>query len=370
MLPRRILMTADTIGGVWEYALDLSRALSASGIEVTLATMGREPTLGQRWDAERIPNLTLRTSTFKLEWMANAHDDMRDSGRWLLDMQDAVGPDLIHLNGFCHGALPGTAPVLMVAHSCVRSWWESVKGATAPAEWDHYTMSARQGLMAADAVVAPSRWMADAIERLYGVRPVHLIPNGRDATTGFSTEADKQPIIFAAGRLWDDAKNLRVLDRACARVSWPLYLAGSTHGPFDTAFVPTRGVALGTLPARELAVWMRSASIYALPAKYEPFGLSALEAALCGCALVLGDIPSLRENWEDAAVFVGPDDVDGLSTALERLIASPGERAELGRRAKLRARAFSIQRMTASYLAAYAHLLDAGRAEPRVAVSA
>ncbi len=33
-----------------------------------------------------------------------------------------------------------------------------------------------------------------------------------------------------------------------------------------------------------------------LPARYEPFGLSVLEAALSGCALVLGDIPSLRES--------------------------------------------------------------------------
>ena len=63
---------------------------------------------------------------------------------------------------------------------------------------------------------------------------------------------------------------------------------------------------LGRLSAGELADWYARAAIYALPARYEPFGLSALEAALSGCALVLGDIPSLREIWGDAALFVPP----------------------------------------------------------------
>ena len=36
----RVLMTADTVGGVWTYALDLARKLAGRGCEVTLATMG------------------------------------------------------------------------------------------------------------------------------------------------------------------------------------------------------------------------------------------------------------------------------------------------------------------------------------------
>ena len=46
--PRRVLMTADTVGGVWTYALDLSAGLGRSGIEVVLATMGRLPPPQQR----------------------------------------------------------------------------------------------------------------------------------------------------------------------------------------------------------------------------------------------------------------------------------------------------------------------------------
>ena len=70
---------------------------------------------------------------------------------------------------------------------------------------------------------------------------------------------------------------------------------------------------LGVVPSDELVRLYGDASIFALPARYEPFGLSILEAALSGCALVLGDIPSLRELWAGAAVFVPPDDHKALS---------------------------------------------------------
>src|SRR5262249_58528859 len=80
---------------------------------------------------------------------------------------------------------------------------------------------------------------------------------------------------------------------------------------------------LGVLSEAEMAPLYAGASIYAAPARYEPFGLTILEAALSGCALVLGDIPSLRELWEDAAVFVPRDDDAALETCLRDLIRHP-----------------------------------------------
>ena len=75
---------------------------------------------------------------------------------------------------------------------------------------------------------------------------------------------------------------------------------------------------LGRLAPADLASWLGRAAIYALPARYEPFGLSILEAALAGCALVLGDIDSLRELWDGCALFVPPEDDDALAEALNR----------------------------------------------------
>ncbi len=364
-------MTADTIGGVWQYAVDLARGLGEHGVDVTLATLGGEPSAAQRFDASQIPSLSLRTSSFALEWMPASAEAVHASGRWLLELESEIEPDIVHVNGLCHGSLRWAAPVVAVTHSCVLSWWESVRRTPLPPDWDRYRREATRGLHAADRVIAPSRSMAASVERLYGVRPVGVVPNGRDRTAGFSAGAEKSAFVLGAGRLWDEAKNLSTLDAACERLEWPLYLAGAEAGPFPTVFEPRNGVALGALPPADLAAFMRRAAIYALPAKYEPFGLSVLEAGLCGCALVLGDIPSLRENWEDAALFVHPGDVENVRHALQTLIASPDLRAELGSRARARAAQFTIDRMACAYLDAYAHLLDpAGETTTRPTVEA
>jgi glycosyltransferase involved in cell wall biosynthesis len=114
---------------------------------------------------------------------------------------------------------------------------------------------------------------------------------------------------------------------------------------------------LGRLSAAAIRHRYRRASIYALPARYEPFGLSVLEAAAAGCALVLGDIASLRENWCGAAAFVAPDDHAALASTLRRLIADRDERIDLGHRAAARAQMFSAARMANAYSQLYRSLL-------------
>ena len=86
-------------------------------------------------------------------------------------------------------------------------------------------------------------------------------------------------------------------------------------------------------------------SLYALPARFEPFGPSVLEAALCGCALILGDIASLRETWEGAALFVDPEDPEKLENLVEILINDSAYRKEMARRAKARAVYYAPERM-------------------------
>jgi len=68
---------------------------------------------------------------------------------------------------------------------------------------------------------------------------------------------------------------------------------------------------------------------------------------------VLGDIPSLRENWQDAAVFVPVDDPAALRSELCRLAAGSLSQRELGALAQKRAAEFSAARMAESYLNLY-----------------
>jgi glycosyltransferase involved in cell wall biosynthesis len=252
---------------------------------------------------------------------------------------------------------------VVVGHSCVLSWWSAVRREPAPAAWATYRRRVTAGLAAAGAVVAPTRAMLDELVRHYGVTGGRVVPNGRDPRFVPAGIA-KEPLIVAAGRVWDDAKNVRSLVEVAPALEWPVAVAGDATPPSSASgsHIPPPAAGsgcqnglelLGSLAFDELAGWLARASIFALPARYEPFGLAALEAALSGCALVLGDIPSLREVWGDAAVFVDPFDDGHLASTLRDLIADPGRVADLGRRAAARARTYSSEAMAQGYLDVY-----------------
>ncbi len=356
----KILMTADTVGGVWSYAVQLTQLLAKNGAQVLVATMGPRPKEQQRLQIAAICGATLCESDFRLEWMADPWDDVRKAGDWLLDLETTFEPDVVHLNGYAHGTLPWKAPTLMVAHSCVLSWWQAVKGEEAPAEpWATYRERVTDGFHAAECVVAPTKFMLGCVRDLYGrTREAHVIPNGSDPEL-FSHAQRKEPFVVSAGRLWDAAKNIAALDRIADEVRWPICMAGSATAPDGESKIEPSKICLflGQLDQRAFAEFLGRAAIFCLPARYEPFGLCALEAAFSGCALVLGDIPSLREIWDGAAVFVKPEDDDELIAALNRLIDDPHRRTLLARRAHERAQSFTAARTAEEYLALYRKLV-------------
>ncbi|MBN6149437.1 glycosyltransferase family 4 protein [Xanthomonas sp. AmX2] len=362
----RVLMTADTVGGVWQYAMTLCRELAAAGGEVVLATMGAAPTPQQRQDAAAIPGLRLHASGYRLLWMEDPWDDVAAAGRWLQALADEVRADVVHLNDYAHGPLAWHAPVLMVAHSCVASWWRAVHGAPAPAAWDRYRQAVAAGLAAADHVVAPTRAMLAALRAEHPfAAPASVVPNGRAPAVA---PAPKEPLILAAGRLWDEAKNLHALAALAPTLPWPVRIAGQAEHPDGGRAAVDPALTLGPLPDRQLRAWLARASIYALPARYEPFGLSALEAAQARCALVLGDIPSLREVWGEAALYVDPHDGTALAAALQRLIDDPALRERMAARAHARAARYTPGAMAVGYRRLYSNLV--GRRTPRAAAPA
>lgn len=344
----RVLMTADTVGGVWTYALELAGALADLEVDVVLATMGEPVSPAQAREVAALASVQLVESRYALEWMPDPWRDVDAAGDWLLSL--AEGCDLVHLNGYAHAALPFRAPVISVAHSCVVTWFRAVRGGEAPAEWDEYRRRVARGLAAADEIVGPTGAILRAILGAHGIAaPGRVIANGRAA--GAWHPATKEPFVLAAGRLWDEAKGLPELAAAAPRIPWPVRVAGPVGAQPVTGVDP-----LGVLPAAALAAWASRAAIYALPARYEPFGLSFVEAALAGCALVAGDLPTLREIWGDTAVYVAPGDPDALIAALQQLIDDPPRRRGLAAAARARALQLTPARMARAYRGLYDEL--------------
>jgi glycosyltransferase involved in cell wall biosynthesis len=264
---------------------------------------------------------------------------------------------VVHVNGNVHAALPWRCPALLVGHSCVLSRYAAVQQTAAPAIWDRYRQAVTRGLRHAALVTAPTQAMLASLHDHYGTfASAQPIPNGCRSQP--LSPAVKAPLIFTAGRVWDEAKNMAALDQIASHLPWPVYVAGETCHPNGTTVPLRHAIELGQLPSREVARWFNRAAIFALPARYEPFGLSALEAGLAGCALVLGDIPSLREVWREAALFVPPDQPEALKAALLDLMAHPPRRCHLAQAARTRAQQFTPKRMAQGYMALYRQLIE------------
>jgi glycosyltransferase involved in cell wall biosynthesis len=107
---------------------------------------------------------------------------------------------------------------------------------------------------------------------------------------------------------------------------------------------------------------MQAAAIFVSPSLYEPFGLSVLEAANAGCALLLSDIPTFRELWSGAAMFFGAGDRDALRQALRSLCDDEDKRIRLRRAAAARARTYTLQSSASRYRALYNSLRREGKA--------
>lgn len=364
--PRRVLMTADAVGGVWTFALELAQGLARHGVRVRLAVLGPEPTRAQRAAAAAVPGLDLAVTGHDLEWRDRQGPDPAAAAT-LRHLARDWGADLVHVNGYREAAAGFDVPVVVAAHSCVRSWWRACRGDALPPAWDAYAEGVRAGLAAAHALAAPTASFLEEFRRCWGgLPPAAVIRNGRDLPE--PPPRPRRPVCLTAGRLWDRAKGVDLLAAVAHELPWPIEIAGP---------LPETGGAAGALPGlRRLGVLtpdetlaaMAAAELFVAPARYEPFGLAVLEAAAMGCALVLSDLPTFRELWDGAARFVPPDDAAALRTALVELARDPAARDRLRGAARERARRYDAAATTRGWLALYGEVLDGAGARIRRAV--
>jgi glycosyltransferase involved in cell wall biosynthesis len=363
----RILMTADAVGGVWTYAAALASALASQGADVHLVIQGAPPSGAQR---SMISNASVRLieSPLALEWQDPEAANVEAARHFYAALEAELRPHIVHLNSFREAAFDWRCPVLVVAHSCVNSWALACDDTAwlADRKWQRYTELVARGLDRAPAWVCPTRAFRDIMLELYHPRTAgSVIWNGIAEHPLDVDIGDKDAVILAAGRMWDAAKNLSVLARAAQGLNSPVLVAGPAGDRASGSSVHQ----LGALSHKELRQLMRRAAIFASPARYEPFGLSVLEAASAGCALVLADIPTFRELWHDAAVFVDPTDAGALHRALAELSADDPRRGQLQQAARARSQRYSLRRMVGGYATLYENLLmpDANR-NPTAAV--
>lgn len=341
----------DAVGGVWIYSLELARALRPLGIETVLAVMGPSPGAEQREDAR---DFELTDTGLSLEWLDSSPAEIRRAGDAIAAIAERRKVDVIQTSSAALLAETDFGqPCVAVQHSCVASWWSAVKRTPLPFDFVWRRELVECGLNRAAAVVAPSIAFAAETARIYDVHASAVHNGRRPAAAPLVEQSD---FIFTASRLWDEGKNVATLDAAAALVRVPFEAAGRTIGP-NGAAIDLRNIrAAGEVSPARLSGLLAARPIYASAALYEPFGLSVLEAAHAGCALVLSDIPTHRELWSGAATFVPAQDPEGFAAAIQNLLDDADARSELGRSARARAKTYSPERMASAMAGIYARV--------------
>ena len=348
-----ILITTDAVGGVWSYSLALATGIASGGQSCTLAVLGPAAQPHQMQAAAAIPRCTLVQTGLELDWLAPDRATLDRTARALAALATRARATSAHLHAPCLAAADWPVPVVATAHSCMATWWEAVRGGPTPEGFAWHTAATLEGLARAAHVIAPSHAFGRDLRRAYGLtRTMEVIHNGLPDAA--AAEAGRDGCVLTAGRLWDEGKNVAILDQAAAQMQAPIHAAGPLAGPDGTAFAPGRLVALGTLSAPSLRAAMRRAAIFAAPSLYEPFGLAVLEAAQTGAPLVLADIPTFRELWDGAALFVPPREAAAWARALNALMGDPAARATLGQAARSRAAAYTQAAMVQATAALHA----------------
>lgn len=361
---RHILLTADAVGGVWDFACTLAGALRQRGTPITLLVLGTPSAAQERL----LPvGVDLITAPLKLEWMDDSAADIASTRVLVARLVRERGVDVLHASQFAAACADVDVPVVLTIHSDLLSWraWAAPAnaGAPAPDAWRAYVALVREALARADASVAVSRFLANEVQARYGgAQPPLVIPNGWPAPEPLpAPDAPRDRLTMLAGRAWDSAKNIGLAAQAAQ--GWApgrVLLAGEQHHPESGGALPVAPPLepAGFLPQPALAALFARARVFLSPARYEPFGLTPLQAALAGCALLLSDIPSFRELWGGAALFFRSDNAADLHGAWQRLLNDEAARLDLARRAQARAlERYAARRMAEEYLALYAQLL-------------
>jgi glycogen synthase len=361
-----VLITADALSGSWTYTRELVTGLVTSGLRVTLVSLGEIPLPEQTAWMDHLHGLDYRPTGFRLEWMQEAEEDFPESSAFLARLVEELQPDVLHLSQLCYGDLAVDAPRVVAANGDLLTWREAVQDRTprcSPAKW--YCDTIARGIAGADVVVTPSRWMVDRIIACYA-RPLRsqVIYPGRNPIF-FNPYLSKDDSVLAVGRLVDAGKQVSLLTQHEHPV--PVCIVGAEQtvavpripirADVKVAVEDTSVAICGPQTEAQLRALYSRASIFAATARYDPLGMSAIEAAFSRCAIVANDIPSFREMWGDTALYFCTNNAASLAASIRSLSDDRPMRRSYADLAYARARErFASKRMIEEYIELYRDL--------------
>lgn len=214
---------------------------------------------------------------------------------------------------------------------------------------DLYEYEWERTLLRADVLVTVSDEGAMAlIERGADPTRMYIASGGCDRLRNFiPTNLPRETLVISVGQ-WIPRKNVAHLVRSwdqIAPTTWRLELIGETDADPDYATEVWQAIrhcsapviVRGVLPDDKLAECYARASIFALPSRFEGYGLVFAEALACGLPVIAGAVGPVPKLVGNGGILVPPDDEQALVNALRTVMADPLLRQHLSEAAQQRA---------------------------------
>jgi Glycosyltransferase len=214
---------------------------------------------------------------------------------------------------------------------------------------DLYEYEWERTLLRADVLVTVSDEGAMAlIERGADPTRMYIASGGCDRLRNFiPTNLPRETLVISVGQ-WIPRKNVAHLVRSwdqIAPTTWRLELIGETDADPDYATEVWQAIrhcsapviVRGVLPDDKLAECYARASIFALPSRFEGYGLVFAEALACGLPVIAGAVGPVPTLVGNGGILVPPDDEQALVNALRTVMADPLLRQHLSEAAQQRA---------------------------------
>lgn len=218
--------------------------------------------------------------------------------------------------------------------------------------------------------VAVSQATATDVKKTYDVRRLVVANNGvnLDVFRQIRSQQKMYDAVFL-GRMVDEKGVFTFLETwKIVTAQMPsaqlLLLGGTTEHTKDACESAISKLGLernvtisGFVSDQEVIRLLKSSQIFVFPSKAEGFGLVVVEAMAAGLPCILSNLPALKENFNSAAIFVEPDDSEGLAKAFLALFSDDEQRRKLTKRGQALVKQFSWDKVAKTELEVFESLV-------------